>query len=177
MSVPSGCSDTGELRMLSHPSDMRRAMCNEINNNQDKIAPYIRPQCQNGRSHGKPSLTKHSNTGMQVSLESSLMSLKLPRTFTEMSWTFRRNFSAPTRSRSLNFLWKNSRICFDYASSQLWLLHWPFYAAQASPRSSYVRHHRPPIPNAVSPPNNRQECRPIVSQNSCPRVHLSAPAI
>lgn len=33
------------------------------------------------------------------------------------------------------------------------------------------------IPNAVSSPNKRQECRPIVSQNSCQKVHLSAPAI
>lgn len=33
------------------------------------------------------------------------------------------------------------------------------------------------LPNAVSFPKNRQGGRPIVSQNYCPRVHLSAPAI
>lgn len=33
------------------------------------------------------------------------------------------------------------------------------------------------LPNAMSLLKNRQRCRPIVSRNSCPRVHLSAPAI
>lgn len=40
--------------------------------------------------------------------------------------------------------------------------------------------HSPPqnaLPKAMSLIKNRQRCRSIVSQNYCPRVHLSAPAI
>lgn len=33
------------------------------------------------------------------------------------------------------------------------------------------------LPNAMSLPKNRQGCRPVVSQNYCPRAHLSAPTI